>query len=337
VPEINRNDIATYCDVLFAEPPPGTAIALRGLPENSASTRPYLIWLDANVETSVRNRAVVSFVEECAFRGLAAYTVPGFVVGNRAGNADVAAIRCLVVDIDSGDIAAKVSRASSILGTPSMAVWSGGRAENQKKTHLYWRLSGDISAALVTRLWGMAARAFGGDPSFDVGRAHQPIRIAGSLHRKAQPVVVEIAYTSDGVVDSQDALARLEQVVAPRTPSSGTNDSSDFGPDANTLGLSRAVPMDALPSLFVGHGGADITRFEAITRMIGMTLANIADVTDPAQCDREFGYFREWALTHVENVERDYDLRSHFDRLLSRERWKRQQPRRPRARRWARR
>lgn len=335
MPEISRHFIATYADTVFADAPPGTAIALRGLPENNGSTRPYLIWLDACVNASVRNRAILSFVQYCTLNNLAAFCVPGFVVGNRAGNADVQSIRCLVLDIDSGDIAAKAERATQVLGTPSLAVWSGGEINGQRKTHLYWRLSGDISRDFVTRLWGMAAQAFGGDSSFSFGRAHQPIRIAGSLHRKAAPTLVSIAYGSAAWLDSGDVLRRLEGIALNQTADLGLQ-SGGTGDDSNMLGLARQVSMDELPARFIGHGESDITRFEALTRMAGMVLANIGDVGLPLECEREYQHFREWCVSHIENVERDYDLRGHWNRLLARERWKRQQPRRPRARRWAR-
>ena len=100
----------------------------------------------------------------------------------------------------------------------------------------------------------------------------------------------------------------------------------------NALGFARKVSLDALPMMSVGHGNAEISRFEALTRMAGSTISSIHDVSNAEQVEREFGYFKAWAVTHIENVERDYNLRQHFYRLVSRERakreWRARQPRR---------
>ena len=78
-----------------------------------------------------------------------------------------------------------------------------------------------LVAERVTMLCGLAASLFGADNMFGAGRAHQPIRIAGSVHRKAEPVPVEIAYTSPSVLDVEEAERRLVSVSAPRPTVSG--------------------------------------------------------------------------------------------------------------------
>jgi hypothetical protein len=323
VPEINPDYVNAYCDVVFRDPPAGAAIALRGLPEARRDTPPHLVWVDAR--SSVRNRTIVKFTQDCNERGLAAYCIPGFVRPGGAGAADVVGLSVLLIDVDAGDIADKCMRATSLLGTPSLAVWSGGIVEGQKKAHLYWRTD-DSDPERVCRLRSLAARILGTDDSFGIGRAHQPVRIAGSIHRKAAPTLVEIAYGSESSVKVLDQIVHLETQTSGQATLNGGPGPGDL--PRNGLGLSRQVSLDELVGMHIGHGRSDVNRFEALTRMAGMMLAQIGDTANAEECAREFGYFRQWAITHIENVERDYRLFDHWRRLLQRERWKRQQPRR---------
>lgn len=325
MPEINPDYVNAYCDVVFRDPPAGAAIALRGLPEARRDTPPHLVWIDAR--SSVRNRTIVKFTQDCNERGLAAYCIPGFVRPGGAGAADVVGLSVLLIDVDAGDVAGKCLRATSLLGTPSLAVWSGGTVEGQKKAHLYWRTD-DSNPERMCRLRSLAARTLGTDDSFGIGRAHQPVRIPGSIHRKAAPTLVEIAYTSPSSLDIGEVETRLTNQFASQTGRLNGGPTDGSMPQPNSLGLSRQVPLDELVGMHVGHGQSDINRFEALTRMMGMMLANIGDTGNAEECNREFGYFRQWAITHIENVERDYHLATHWRRLLQRERWKRQQPRR---------
>ena len=331
--------VRTYCKIVFANPPLGGLVALRGYAEKGRGGAPYLVWVDPFVPNWTD--AVVDFVAQCNNRGLASYCVPGFVRGHKAGAADVLTLPTLLVDIDSGDIAAKAIKAARLIGTPTLAVHSGGAVDGQLKTHLYWSLTGDTNAPRVARLRGLLARAIGADTSFEEGREHQPIRIAGSVHRKDQPVPVAIAYTSESSLDVHDKIAHLEIQTRDIPQNRGSNALSNGGPPLdnstvarNNLGLLRRVSLDELPMRTVGHGDPEITRFEAITRMIGTMISSISDINNDDEVERQFGYFVDWARVHIENVERDYSLRQHWNGLMRRERWKRTQPRRPRARKW---
>jgi hypothetical protein len=334
---IDPEAVRAYCRVVFTRPPPGAFIALRGLPDNRLTEATDLRWLDPANPNWIEG--VVEFVRACDDSGLAGYCVPGFVSRyGRAGHADVVSLPTLVIDFDSGDVPANCMRASALLGTPSLAVRSGGRldatAQNPlgaEKTHLYWRLD-DHDPERVCELRGLAAAATGGDPSFGPGRAHQPVRIAGSVHRKQEPTLVTVAYTAESSVNVSDKIAYLKTQTHGQNLGRMNGGPLIEGPQPNSLGLLRQVSLDDLISRKIGHGETAINRFEALTRMAGMMLANIHDTANAEECAREFGYYRQWCISHIENVERDYDLALHWRRLLRRERWKREQPRRPRAR-----
>jgi len=298
---IDRTVVSLYCRIVFTAPPRSSAVALRGLPETGQRAMPLLRWHDPAAPDFAAG--VADFVAMCDRRGLAAYCIPGFVnAPGRAGAADVVRLPFLILDVDSGDIENKISRAVESLGPATLVVRSGGlNPDGVPKRHLYWRLAGDTSAGRVSVLNGHAARALGGDTAF--GRAHQPIRIAGSVHRKgdARPVSIESV---------NEQASTTVDLAFERLP-------SHSGGSSNALGFSRTVSLDELPMMYVGHGDARISRFEALTRMIGTLLSTSTD------SPRDFEQFRAWAVLHIENVERDYDLRQHWDRLHARNRNKR--------------
>ena len=322
---ISREDVKTYCEVVFADPAPGEFIALRGLPEGQGSSRPLLRWIDPTRERVVL--AVQDFVEECNHGGLAAYALPGFV--NRRGgatNADVCGFSTVCADFDTGSPAENTIRAANLLGRPSMLIESGGKTpEGGSKYHVYWTVTGEgRTVERMVALRAAIASAFGGDMSF--ARPMQIIRIAGSVHRKGEPAPVKVVYADPAdTINLAQSEVRMRAIAPP--PREGAAPVAD-----NALGFARKVSLDALPMMSVGHGNAEISRFEALTRMAGSTISSIHDVSNAEQVEREFGYFKAWAVTHIENVERDYNLRQHFYRLVSRERakreWRARQPRR---------
>lgn len=96
----------------------------------------------------------------------------------------VAALTAILLDIDSGDTAAKRAFVTERLGKPSMVVASGGSTEEgTPKLHLYWLLDEpNEKVERVAAVRKTLALKVGGDPSF--GRATQVVRIPGSVHAK---------------------------------------------------------------------------------------------------------------------------------------------------------
>ena len=335
---INASEIHQYVSVVFADPPPGSFIALRGLPETGKTGRPLLRWVDPKGQRvpspslvipigQIVVEAVQDFVERCDEQGLAAYCLPGFVSRyGGASNEDVVGFNTVCVDFDSGIIPINISKAAEVLGKPTMVVNSGGTTpEGHAKRHVYWTVTGEgRTVDRMVALRAAIAAAFEGDASFS--RPMQIIRIAGGVHRKGEPTPVSIAYYDPAnTINLAQSEVRMRAIAPP--PREGAAPAGD-----NALGFARQVSLDDLPMMSVGHGDARISRFEALTRMAGSTISSIHDVTNAEQVEREFGYFKAWAVTHIENVERDYNLRQHFYRLAARERakreWRAKQPRR---------
>ena len=335
---INEEDVRQYVSVVFADPPPGSWVALRGLAEAGKKGQPHLEWQPADDPHLATG--VLRFVRKCERFGLAAYCLPGFVHHHGgASNADVVGFSTVCVDFDVGDISANIDRATKVLGQPTMVVRSGGTtSDGARKFHVYWTVTGEgRTVERMVALRAAIAAAFGGDASF--ARPMQIIRIAGSVHRKGEPTPVSVAFrVSENTINLAQSEVRM-RVITPhiwglrtrpdtsgRTPREGAAPAGD-----NALGFARQVSLDELPMMTIGHGNTSITRFEALTRYAGSLIAQVYDIDNAEQVEREFLNYAAWCRSKIENVERDYNLRQHWYRLVNREKakraWKRQQPR----------
>ncbi|MBF0268866.1 MAG: hypothetical protein HQL44_09755 [Alphaproteobacteria bacterium] len=234
--------------------------------------------------------------------GMALFVVPGTVAApGKAKAEDVAQTQVVLVDLDHGDIAAKRDHLIRHLGPATLEVASGGITdEGQRNLHLYWRLTepaegGDI--ATVCRLRHIIATKVGGDTSFR--SAHQPIRVAGSIHAKRDRRLVEILSTSTSEYD----LGELAEAVMAMPPLEGEGASwLDF----NDAGTGKGTVTELFGQQ-VREGGIDgATRFEALSRVIGYWIRRCREghVT-PAQSWDEIVAYNEaridppWALDRL--------------------------------------
>ncbi|SHF45194.1 AAA domain-containing protein [Ruegeria intermedia] len=223
--------------------------------------RPHNIWISAD-ETAPEKMA--TFAHWAAREGAAVYVIPGTVTeSGQAKAADVARMQAVVVDIDSGDIAAKRAHLERHLGPPTMVVESGGiTPEGQHKAHVWWKLTepaeGDDIRRLC-RLRGDIAAKVGGDMHFR--SAHQPIRVAGSVYYKNNlKTLVRIVEMNAGLERDLDEFA---EAVADMPPAPGVNLTPDFAtPDKPAVEDVLVTP--------VREGGADDwSRFEGASAAIG--------------------------------------------------------------------
>ena len=322
---INASEIHQYVSVVFADPRPGDWVALRGLPEAGRQAKPYLEWHRA--DNSHLPTLVCEFVFRCDRGGLAAYCLPGFVSRYRgASNEDVVGFNTVCVDFDTGIIPINISKAAEVLGRPTLIVNSGGTTpEGHAKRHVYWTVTGEgRTVERMVALRAAIAAAFEGDASF--ARPMQIIRIAGSVHRKGEPTPVSIAYYDPAnTINLAQSEVRMRAIAPPPREGVPNGVMTD-----NTLGFARKVSLDDLPMMSVGHGNTSISRFEALTRYAGSLISQVYDIDNAEQVEREFLNYAAWCRSKIENVERDYSLRTHWYRLVSREKakraWKSQQP-----------
>lgn len=182
--EPDRDQIATFLDVVFGYCE--GFIPVRGFVDKGQGFdgRPHNIWIEANGTATDK---VTTFAAWASREGAAVYVIPGTVAeSGQAKAADVLQMQTIVVDLDAGDIGAKLDHMVQHLGDPTLVVESGGRTvEGGTKLHVWWKLNEPAEGedlATLCRLRGDIAIKVGGDTHFR--SAHQPIRVAGSVYHK---------------------------------------------------------------------------------------------------------------------------------------------------------
>ncbi|MFD2249309.1 hypothetical protein FHS82_003070 [Pseudochelatococcus lubricantis] len=241
-----------YCDGL---------IPVRGLAEKGSSGRPHTAWIEADRDAAAK---ILTSAIWAAREGAALYVVPGTVAETGKAKAeDVRQIQTIVVDLDSGDVEAKLSHLRQHLPPPVIVVESGGRTETgAPKLHVWWRLNEPAEGTdvdLVCALRGLIADKVGGDPHFR--SAHQPIRVAGSVYFKGGASrLVAIRESSASEIDLREFADAVEAM--PALPGLAAPIETHATPDKPTL--------DDVLSRRTRAGGVDpVTRFEAASMAIG--------------------------------------------------------------------
>jgi hypothetical protein len=258
--EPDAAQIATFLDVVFGYS--DNMIPVRGFVDKGQGKdgKPHNIWIDAD-DTAPEKLA--TFAKWAWKEGAAVYVIPGTVAENgQAKSADVLQMQAIIVDLDAGDIPAKLDHLVSSLGQPTLIVESGGRTKDGvNKLHVWWKLTevaeGEDLARLC-KLRGEIAIKVGGDTHFR--SAHQPIRVAGSVyHKYGFQRVVQIRQHNEVEVDLADFGERVGEMSA--IPGVGMTPTSDT-PDKPALGSVLTNP--------VHEGGADDwSRFEGASAAIG--------------------------------------------------------------------
>ncbi len=209
---IDASAIATFLDVVFGYCE--GLIPVRGFVDvgQGLDTRPHNIWIPAD---NTAPNLLATYATWAAREGTAVYVIPGTVTEHGQARAEhVLQMQAVVVDLDAGDVAAKLTHLVQHLGQPTLLVESGGRtAEGAAKLHAWWRLTEPAEGADLARLCplrGEIADKVGGDAHFR--SAHQPIRVAGTVYRKhgAQRIVAIRDHNPQREID----LAALADAVA---------------------------------------------------------------------------------------------------------------------------
>jgi P4 family phage/plasmid primase-like protien len=280
--------VAAYAEALFGYCE--GFIAVRALAEKGGPDRaPHTPFLPADGELAAKLAVQAQWAAEA---GMALYVIPGTVAAPGEARAEhVVQMQTVLVDLDHGDIAAKREHLLLHLGAPSLEVASGGvTAEGQCKLHLYWRLTEPAEGpdlATVCRLRHAIAVKVGGDPAFR--SAHQPIRVAGTVHGKGTPRLVKVLASGGPDRDLTD-LAEAVVAMPPMPGETGVlPDAAPGDPmDFNGAGELRG-DVTALFGHSIREGGVDgTTRFDALSRVIGYWIRRCREGhTTPAQAWQE--------------------------------------------------
>jgi hypothetical protein len=231
--------------------------------------RPHNIWIDA--DRSVADK-MATFAAWAGREGAAVYVIPGTVAAKgQAKAADILQMQTVVVDIDTGNIAAKRAHLERHLGPPTMVVESGGATpEGQRKAHVWWKLNepaeGD-DIARICRLRGDIAAKIGGDTHFR--SAHQPIRVAGSIYYKnSLKTQVRIVELNAGFERDLDDFI---EAVTDMPPAPGISLTPDFSAS------DKPAVADVLVTPVREGAQDDWSRFEGASAAIGHYIRMVHD------------------------------------------------------------
>ena len=238
-------------------------IPLRGFVDKGQGRdgKPHNIWVSAD-DTAPEKLA--TFAAWANREGAAVYVIPGTVAEQgHARASDVLHMQAIIVDLDAGDIPAKLEHVTRHLGTPTLVIESGGRTpEGAAKLHVWWKLTepaeGDDLANLC-RLRGDIAVKVGGDTHFR--SAHQPIRVPGTVyHKHGHQRLVQIREHRDVEIELSDLAER----VAEMPPLPGVGFASD------TTSVPSKPTLEAVLTTPVREGAADDwSRFQGASAAIG--------------------------------------------------------------------
>jgi putative DNA primase/helicase len=272
--------IGIYCDVVFGGL--DGYIALRSLKEKGGpDAYPAFEW--CRPESSIER--LVAFARSAEHNGRGCYAIPG-VVGTykRAGKDDVTGFATICVDCDGEEIGESIAYATEAIGPPTLIIRSGGlNAKDELKRHAYWRLSnGYDETDLIAKLRLQLALKIGGDPSF--ARASQPIRVAGSVyHKGGVRRAVEIEQHAPDRVLSIGEATHLIQRMAPMRGIDEAKVNAEIACQRRRYSMSFDEQLE-IP-LIRKNGESGITRFDAMTRFIGVWVKAVAEQS----VDEDFG------------------------------------------------
>ena len=296
---IDNDAVSTHVELLFGKEAKGF-VCLRGIGEKGTS-REGVFREDIFLEPERMGwdrfvSAVIFHATRWGQHDVATFIVPCTLKEDRgtAENCDV--FRTVCADFDTGDTDAKLAFVEQHFGPAAMVVLSGGMTEEGRaKRHAYWQVAGMTVAEVVAARDAIARKA-GADIQFGLGvdgnpygRAHQPIRVAGSIHGKSgvKRLVVIERHASQAFITTPCSLASImpesewaikEAPVDPLMPKSHT-------------------PAVQMLTADVAAGGEGTTRWSAFNGVAGHYIhtARIGKMTLDAARLATYG----WMQAHM--------------------------------------
>jgi hypothetical protein len=273
---ISKEAVALHLKVIFGNLPSSGFVCVRGIGEKGTDgegtfREDKFIDLSSGIKVSDE---VVRHVERWSEHGRASFIVPAILSTDRGTSENVREFRSVVVDLDAGDIEAKHAFLAKTIGEPTAVVMSGGLIDGVSKRHLYWTLNDPCSdVAEIVRLRDDLARKAGGDMQFGLGvegnpfgRAHQPVRIAGSVHGKGgikSPVTI--------ACDMGNAQVYGVKLLKDRISQAKNHDGTEASAPAEGLFKPEKAGLDLTEKVFEGSDD-EKNRWSQFTRVCGHYL-----------------------------------------------------------------
>lgn len=251
--DIDPQAIRQHLQVIFGRLPKAGFICVRGIGEKGTDGEGEFRddkFIDLS-EFPDPAAEVERHVRRWSDHSRASFIVPAILSAEKGTSENVAEFRSVLVDLDSGDIADKQAFLEKHMGQATAVVYSGGEVDGQPKRHLWWTLNDPCKdVAGIVRLRDEIARKGGGDIQFGLGvegnpygRAHQPVRIAGSVHAKnnvRKPVRIELSADPKtyGIQRLKDGI-----MLAPRHDGAVVEQANEglFQPEKAALDLTKKV------------------------------------------------------------------------------------------------
>lgn len=321
IPQANQTDITNHLYVMFGLIPNEGWINLRGLGEKGTEKEGKFME-DKFIDLSIGQQPqalideVTRNVERWTSNGIGSFIVPAILSDPRGTSKNVRSFRSVVVDLDNGDIEAKVGYLWNDIGEPTAIVCSGGEIDGVPKRHLWWTLAEQTEDVVeLIKLRHELALKAGGDLQFGlgtdqnpVGRAHQPVRIAGSVHNKngkAKPVTLSLTETIHDLGTLKAAVLRAPYA---------------FGAAPAALELPAQAKAPREPIVFteqVFEGGTDKNRWGQFNRVAGhyIRCARRGEITIEKALELTEG----WVLTQMLPAWPAEKIRAEFTGLLNKD------------------
>lgn len=279
---IRYDDFGTYFDVIFdRSDSPGSSrfICVRGIGEKGTSQEGHFRedeFFEIGGPIAFRDW-ITERIERYAQYEVAAFVICALLSRGRGHAEDVAAFNCLYADFDSGNTDERIQYLIDHIGEPTLIVASGGMtSEGTPKRHVYYKFTEaitDIPAVVIAR--DQIAKKCGADPQFGIGveknpygRAHQPIRIPGSVHGKNSVYkACEIVGGTKKAYDWIELKAKIEAME--KNPSLPVEAKTITEEQPSFAFKPEKGDIDDVLLNDVHEGGTDVTRWGEFSRVAG--------------------------------------------------------------------
>lgn len=315
---VSQNEVIAYFQTIFGAVKwnDQTHLCLRGIGEKG-TPKEGIYRSDNFFEPSMADptEGIMNCVELWARNAIACFVVPAILRDTKGTAENVSLFTNILADLDSGDTDEKLEFMRQHVGEPSLVVRSGGVTDEGKpKRHVYFVLNEpteDIKRAIIVR--DLLARKCGGDISMGLGvdgnpfgRAHQPVRVPGSVHAKnGKPSAcsieskTDIVYALDHLESELNAIE--ESPYASEVPirtGKSVEDRITSGSlfDLNSGGKGSGSAADALQEK-VYEGGHEKTRWGQFNRVAGLhiSMARRGEISVQKAFDDTYG----WVLANM--------------------------------------
>ena len=299
--------ISKHINLLFSTPfVAGEWVCIRGIGEKGTEKEGIFaenIMVQPAVDCPNKlDEFIYQHVLRWSTHGIGSFIVPAVFSEPDAKSNNVLRFDTVCVDIDSGNPWSGIEHVRKAGLEPSMIVASGGQTEQSKdKLHAYYRIAREPGKAQqVVKVRHELAAKVGGDPQFGLGtdgnpfgRAHQPIRIAGSIHGKnGKLTFVEIRSENDVGY----SMEHIDETISQMQPLAGQafeRKTKGTAPE----GKQGEFRVLSLTQTVTEGGDGDITRYSQFSRVAGMFISSIRrnELTEQEALERTIG----WVDTHM--------------------------------------